>query len=69
MSSPVYDGKGQPPPASGWFTGLAEWWNSLTPQDVTESRPNAARVAKATEAPQAVTTTPDADLDLDAIKP
>jgi len=37
MSSPVYDGKGQPPVAHGWFAGFTEWWHSLTPKYVTHS--------------------------------
>lgn len=37
MASPAYDGKGQPPAAQGWFSGLAAWWNALTPQYVTEA--------------------------------
>lgn len=37
MSSPAYDGKGQPPVALGWFSGLTTWWNGLTPQYVTHA--------------------------------
>ena len=37
MSSPAYDGKGQPPVALGWFSGLGAWWNGLTPQYVTHA--------------------------------
>jgi hypothetical protein len=43
MSSPSYDGKRQPAEAAGWFSGLAAWWNGLTPQYVTAgARPRGA---------------------------
>jgi hypothetical protein len=37
MSTPAYDGKGQPPAAQRWFSGLAAWWDGLTPQYVTHA--------------------------------
>lgn len=37
MSTPAYDGKGQPPVAQGWFSGLSAWWNRLTPQYVSHA--------------------------------
>jgi len=43
MSSPSYDGKRQPAESGGWFSGLAAWWNGLTPQYVTAAaRPRSA---------------------------
>src|SRR5882724_3153244 len=40
MSSPVYDGQGQPPVASGWLASLAKW-TGLTPRYVTPTRRSA----------------------------
>jgi hypothetical protein len=37
MSTPTYDGKGQPIAATGWFSGFTAWWQSLTPQYVTRA--------------------------------
>lgn len=31
MSTPAYDGKEQPPVTTGWFSGLTDWFNHLTP--------------------------------------
>ena len=46
MSSPTYEGKGQPPATTGWFSGLTAWWNALTPKYVT----NRSGVSSATVA-------------------
>jgi hypothetical protein len=35
MSSPAYDGKGQPPVSSGWLSGLTAWWDGVKPRYVT----------------------------------
>jgi hypothetical protein len=37
MSTPTYDGKGQPIAGTGWLSGLTAWWHSLTPQYVTRA--------------------------------
>jgi hypothetical protein len=45
MSTPTYDGKGQPTTAQGWLSGFTAWWRSLTPQYVTRASGGSAAKA------------------------
>lgn len=45
MSTPTYDGKGQPTTAKGWLSGFTAWWRSLTPQYVTRASGGSAAKA------------------------
>ncbi len=51
---PAYEGKGQPPASTGWFSGFAAWWSGLTPHYVT------SRSTKATTHASTATPTPHA---------
>jgi hypothetical protein len=44
--TPVYDGKGQPEAAPGWFGGLTAWWNRLTPTYLTLPSRSAGTVSR-----------------------
>jgi hypothetical protein len=38
MASPTYLGKQRKPTPTGWFSGLASWWNAYAPEYVTSLR-------------------------------
>jgi hypothetical protein len=38
MSSPAYLGKRRASAPTGWFSGLASWWNAYAPEYVTSLR-------------------------------